>query len=99
MSAENNKTAVIPAAPHRITIEDRHLMTVSGVVEVDNFDESKIEARTEQGMLIVEGENLHIVRLVTETGELVVEGLIGGLAYVDRPAQSSGGGFFARLIR
>lgn len=92
---KNDEYAV--ARPHKLVLEDRHLLTLSGVVDVDNFDEYKIEARTELGNVVIEGEELHIVRLMIENGELVVEGNIGGIAYVQ--PYSSKGGFFSKLIR
>lgn len=96
-ASEPAKTA---PKPHRLVLDDRHLLTVTGIVDVDNFDETKIEARTELGGLIIEGEGLHIVRLMLENGELVVEGSIGGVAYVEsRPGGTERGGFFSKLLR
>ncbi|MBQ3141438.1 MAG: sporulation protein YabP [Clostridia bacterium] len=96
----NEQTVQSAPKPHKLVLDDRHLLTVSGIVDVDNFDETKIEARTEMGGLIIEGEGLHIVRLMLENGELIVEGSIGGVAYVEnRGATAERGGFLSRLLR
>ena len=86
--------------PHRIVMDDRHLLSITGVLDVDNFDDGKIEAKTEQGDMIIEGSELHIVRLMVESGELVVEGNIGGIAYINEVGeQRSSGGFLGRLFK
>lgn len=96
----NEKDILLSSRPHKLVMEGRHLLTASGINDVDNFDESKIEAVTDLGTIIIEGEQLHIVRLMVESGELVVEGNIGGIAYIDRPTSVRGkDGFFSRLVK
>lgn len=87
----------IPAAPHIATLEDRRLLTVSGVSDVDSFDEETIIVFTDFGELTVRGSNLHINRLSVEVGELTVEGDISALVYSEETPKS--GGFFSRVFR
>ena len=47
-------------APHRLTLDGRDKLTVSGVEDVERFDENEIVMNTTDGVLIVNGENLHI---------------------------------------
>ncbi|MBR3816052.1 MAG: sporulation protein YabP [Clostridia bacterium] len=83
--------------PHNITLKDRKHLTVSGVTDVDSFDEVTIVAYTDTGELTIKGEELKINRLNTETGELNVEGRISSLSYLDEePAARS---FFSRVFR
>lgn len=83
--------------PHNITLKDRRLLTVSGVTDVDSFDDVEIVAYTDAGELTVRGEELKINRLNTETGELNVEGTIISLSYLnEKPAAK---GFFAKVFR
>ena len=82
---------------HRLTLEDRHLLTVSGVEEVESFDESGIVMVTGQGTLVVRGNGLHIEQLSVDGGQLRVEGQVESLTYEDRGI--GGGGFFSRLLR
>ncbi len=84
------------AAPHRVTLDGRDRLTVSGVEDVDRFDESEIVMNTAEGSLVVSGENLHIDKLSLDGGELHVDGRIDSLSYEDAPAAR--GGLLARLL-
>ena len=42
--------------PHNIIMEDRHHLTVSGVSDIDSFDEQSVVVYTEMGELLVEGD-------------------------------------------
>lgn len=92
MAFEAKETA--PA--HHLVLEERSSLSISGVEEVDSFDENTVSLNTCQGSLIVRGENLHIEKLSLDGGDLRLEGTIDALAYEERPAK---GGFFARLLR
>lgn len=83
--------------PHVLSLSDRRVLSVSGVQDVDSFDETVIIAYTEQGELTVRGNGLHINRLNIETGDLSLEGRIDSLNYADVHAR--GGGFFGKLFR
>ncbi len=83
--------------PHNLVLEDRKMLTVSGVSDVDSFDEQTVTVFTDMGELTVRGSNLHINRLSVETGELTVEGNIAALIYSDEVPKN--GGFFSRVFR
>ena len=71
-------------------------LTVSGVEDVERFDESGVIMTTSAGTLIVTGEDLHIGKLSLEGGELFVDGRIDSISYEDDPNRQ--GGFFSRLF-
>lgn len=83
---------------HRLSLEDRRQLTVSGVEEVESFDESGITMVTGQGTLVVRGSGLHIEQLSLDGGQLRVEGQVESLTYEDMGGRG-GGGFFSRLLR
>ena len=83
-------------APHRLTLEGRDKLTVSGVEDVERFDETEIVMNTVEGTLIVSGENLHIGKLSLDGGELHVDGRVDALSYEDGGARS--GGLLSRLF-
>ena len=87
-----------PAMPHNIIMEDRRLLTVTGVADVDSFDERMVTVFTDMGELCVRGSDLHINRLSVETGELLLEGKITSLTYQEE-APKSAGGFFGKVFR
>lgn len=82
---------------HRVELEGRDKLTVSGVEDVERFDESTIVLSTSLGAMTVTGEDLHIEKLSLDGGDLQVEGSIDAILYEeDRGAR---GGFFSRLLR
>ncbi len=86
----------LTAAAHRVTLEGRDRLTVSGVEDVDRFDESEIVMTTAEGALVVTGENLHIDKLSLDGGELHVDGRVDALSYED--AAPMRGGLLSRLL-
>lgn len=92
MTLEENRSGL----EHRIVLEDRERLMVSGVDEVESFDESSIILSTVRGGLEVQGEGLHIEKLSLDGGDLLVEGLIFGLIYTEE--RRTKGGLFGRLL-
>lgn len=83
--------------PHNIVIDNRQSMSVSGVADVDSYDENCIVIITSMGELTIHGSELHIVKLSVDTGEMHIEGMISSLIYSDR--QHSTQGLLKRLFR
>ena len=71
----------VPAAVHRLELVGRERLVVSGVEDVDRFDETGIVMSTTAGTLVVTGEDLHIGKLSLDGGELHVDGRIDSVAY------------------
>ena len=85
-----------PASPQRIELSGREHLSVTGVEDVDRFDENEIVMTTAEGALVVTGENLHIGKLSLDGGELHVDGRIDSLLYED--ADRPSGGLLSRLF-
>ena len=92
---ERYKTA---AATHSVIMEGRRKLSVSGVEDVESFDEGEIVMGTAQGVLVLHGRELRIEKLSLDTGEVIIEGLIDKLEYED-DALESGGGLFSKLFK
>ena len=69
--------------PHRVVLEERGQISISGVIEVERFDDSEIIMSTSRGTLAVRGEDLHIEKLSLDGGELKVDGQVFSLVYED----------------
>jgi len=93
MAFENKETAVVPT--HHVVMEERSSLSVSGVEEVDSFDENTISLSTCQGALVIRGENLHIEKLSLDGGDLRLEGSIDSLTYEENKSK---GGLLSRLL-
>lgn len=78
-------------------LEERKSLTVTGVSDVDSFDEQTVVAYTDLGELTVKGSSLHIEKIDLDAGELAIEGEISSLSYSDRP--SGKGSLLARIFR
>ena len=89
-------TASGPQAGHRLELIGRERLTISGVEDVERFDETGIVMSTSAGTLIVTGEDLHIGKLSLDGGELHVDGRIDSVSYEDGGREQ--GGFFRRLF-
>ncbi len=87
---------------HRLIIDNREKVEVFGVLHVDSFDDQEIVLDTEQGLLAMRGEDLHIKHLNLEQGELIIEGFLLELAYSEERGitrRDRGKSFIERLFR
>ena len=84
------------AGSHRLELTGREHLTVTGVEDVERFDETEIVMSTSAGMLVVAGEELHIGKLALDGGELHVDGRIDSVTYEEDVGGQ--GGFFRRLF-
>ena len=84
--------------PHHVIMEERSTLSISGVMDIESFDDQTIVAYTDLGELLVKGSSLHINKIDLESGDLAVEGKISSLSYTDQVVSGSNG-FFAKLFR
>lgn len=68
---------------HKVTMTNRRNCTVNGVNDVLSFDIHEILLETEQGMLMIKGDELHVNRLTLEKGEVDIDGRIDSFTYSD----------------
>lgn len=87
----------IQAVSHKIVLTDRGRLEITGVEEVESFDENTIIMSTSQGNLIVRGEGLHIETLSLDGGALKVDGAVESLTYEE--VERDRGGLWSRLFR
>lgn len=82
--------------PHNLTLENRKILSLNGVLDVQGFDEETVNIVTTLGVLIVKGSSLHISKLSLETSEVIIDGEIYALHYL---AGTEKKGFMARLFK
>lgn len=83
------------ALPHKLTLQQRNSLTMTGVTEVVSFDENAVIVHTDLGTLTVQGQQLQLKTLSVEGGQVAVEGNISSLQYQE-PRQK--GGWARRLF-
>ena len=81
--------------PHQVILQDRGELELTGVSDVDSFDDSTVLVYTSLGQLTVKGKELRVRRLDLEGGNLSLAGQVDSLVYT----QAVSGGFFSRLLR
>ena len=69
--------------PHNVVLEDRKHLSISGVMDIDNFDEQTAVVYTQMGELTIRGYDLHVSKLNVETGELSMDGEIWSMTYTE----------------
>lgn len=85
---------------HRLNINGRKTATITGVSDVLSFDAGEVLLQTEQGVLMIRGQELHVNRLTLEKGEVDIDGRIDSLTYSDAGSYSkSGESLFGRLFK
>ena len=82
--------------PHKLTLNERSSLTMTGVTEVVSFDDTAVLLRTGMGDLTVQGQGLQLKTLSLEGGQVAVDGTVSALIY-EEPRQS--GGLLHRLFR
>ncbi|WP_407383309.1 YabP/YqfC family sporulation protein [Ruminococcus sp.] len=81
--------------PHILTLDNRRLLTLTGVEDVSGFDEQTINVKLSEATLVVKGASLHISKLNLESGDVVIDGQISSLQYLG----ASSGSLRSRLFR
>ncbi len=82
-------------AEHSISLMNRAAMSLTGIVDVSEFSDTRVVLKTTMGGLLIKGKKLTINQLNTDTGTLDVNGEIHNIVYTT----SAGDGFFASLFK
>ena len=73
-----------PARAHSLTLDNRQRAALTGISDVIAFDENQVVLRTDTGEIVLNGEGLHVTRLMLEEGQLAVEGKVDSVFYSQR---------------
>ena len=82
--------------PHKLTLNERTALTMTGVTEIVSFDDTAVILKTALGTLMVQGKQLQLKTLSLDGGQVAVDGQICALVY-EELRQS--GGLLHRLFR
>ena len=82
---------------HNIVLENRKKLVMSGVLEVESFEDDVVELKTSKGELTIRGENLKMESFNSETGDLLVNGKIYAFVYLNDTSKKQG--FLNRLFK
>lgn len=66
---------------HKLVLLNRVSTQMTGVLDVISFDTNEIVMDTEEGLLMIRGEDLHVNHLTLEKGEVHIDGHVDSLVY------------------
>ena len=72
--------------PHKLTLDERSHLTMTGVTDVVSFDDTSVVLNTVLGTLEVSGQQLKLKALSPDGGQVAVDGHINAL-YYEEPRQ------------
>ena len=81
--------------PHKLQLNERKSLTMTGVTEVVSFEDNAVMLRTAMGDLLVQGQQLQLKELSLEGGQVAVDGNVSALIYEE---SRQGGGWLHRLF-
>ena len=67
-----------------LSLENRKILSITGVNEVINFDEEKISLKTDLGPLLIKGSELKMNKLDVQNGEVIIGGFISNIDYLNK---------------
>ena len=95
MTSSTNKNHV--ETQHNIILENRKKLVLSGVLEVESFEEDMVQLKTTKGELNIRGEGLKMESYMSTVGDLTVVGNVFALVYLNDSGKKTG--FFSRLFK
>ena len=98
MNEIRNAEGSLRLRSHCIHMDNRELLSITGVKDVGSFNEREVTVFTEGGGMTVEGTGLHITKLDLDAGQVNVEGEICAIEYDDASPQERGS-FLSRVFR
>ena len=85
---------------HKLMLNNRRTCNLTGINDVLSFDENEIILETEQGMLMIKGNELHVSRLTLDKGEVDIDGRIDSFTYSETAGYGAKGeSLLARLFK
>ena len=82
--------------PHRLTLDSRSRLSITGVLEVESFDDTEILLTSTRGPMSIRGQGLHLQQLSIDGGQVAVDGTVDAMSYEEAQRK---GGLFSRLLR
>ena len=92
---EKQEKQLMQVAAHTVLIEGRRRVRITGVKEVESFQEDELTVQTQAGLLSIWGEELKLGKLNPEDGQVLLEGNIASIEY-EQPEPERRSLFFRR---
>ena len=96
---ESNMTKSNNTVEHDVIMRGRKLLDITGVKQVESFDNEEFILETVMGFLSIRGQNLQMKNLDVEKGIVSIKGKVFDLVYVDDQSGDKAKGFFSKIFR
>lgn len=92
-------TSPTQSSTSKIEIEDRKLIAITGVKNVESFDSKEFLLHTNLGHLHLSGSDLTLEKMDLERGEVLIKGTINNLNYISSFKEGKKDGFVKRIFK
>ncbi|MDD4564683.1 MAG: sporulation protein YabP [Eubacteriales bacterium] len=83
---------------HVVNIDNREKLSITGVTDIESFNEENILLILENGGLIIKGENLHVQKLDLDEGMVLISGAISAAVYTEKKDKQEKG-FLKKILK
>lgn len=84
---------------HDVMMRGRRLLDITGVKQVESFDNEEFLLETVMGFLAIRGQNLQMKNLDVDKGIVSIKGKVFDIVYLDEQNGEKAKGFFSKLFR
>ncbi len=95
---ERNERGIAGGTGHKLLILNRDNIEITGVTDIVSFDSDEVYLETVQGMLTIQGENMHVSRLALDSGVVMASGNVTAVTYSDTKKVNAGS-ILSRLFK
>lgn len=88
-----------PAVDHDLVMRGRRVLDITGVKQVESFDNEEFLLETVMGFLAIRGQNLQMKNLDVEKGIVSIKGKVYDINYLDEHQTEKAKGFFSKLFK
>lgn len=93
---KNNNPDLVNKTKQEIVLRNREYLKINDVTDVVSFDENGVILESGYGSISVDGAELRVTRLATGSGEIEIEGKIGGVVFFEAREKPEKKGVFGR---
>lgn len=69
---------------HVLNLVNRKSISLTGIKKIDNFSETEFILESIMGYMKIRGNNLEMIKLDTNTGDVSIKGEIDSIIYIDK---------------
>lgn len=95
-TGSNHKSSQVE---HDVVMKGRRFLDITGVKQVESFDNEEFLLETVMGFLSIRGQNLQMKNLDVDKGVVSIKGKVFDLVYLDEQHGEKAKGFFSKLFK